>query len=109
MFIRLSSNFLPILSNEIKHNFKNRDISYIIGILNSFPEHNYQELLCSFKKKVNINVYDKNYHKFKIYNNNNFEIYIINWNRYSYSPIHNHSKNGCVMKVLDGALRTKIL
>ena len=29
MFIRLSSNFLPILSNEIKHNFKNRDISYI--------------------------------------------------------------------------------
>ena len=38
------------------------------------------------------------------YCNAKFEIYIISWKPEQMSPIHDHSDNGCIMKVLDGML-----
>ena len=37
--------------------------------------------------------------------NSKFEIYIICWKPTQISPIHDHSENGCIMKVLDGSLK----
>jgi predicted metal-dependent enzyme (double-stranded beta helix superfamily) len=37
--------------------------------------------------------------------NSKFEIYIICWKPMQLSPIHDHSENGCIMKVLDGSLK----
>lgn len=37
-----------------------------------------------------------------------FEIYMILWGKYSVSPIHNHPKNGCLMKILSGTLLENI-
>lgn len=50
--------------------------------------------------KIDNNYYFKN----KIFGNNNFEIYIITWNKNQNAPIHDHSSNGCWLKVLDGKL-----
>ena len=32
------------------------------------------------------------------------ELYLIKWNKYSTSKIHNHSKYGCCMKIIEGGL-----
>ena len=37
-------------------------------------------------------------------NNENFEIFIISWNKNQNAPIHDHSCNGCWLKVLQGKL-----
>ena len=104
MYLSLSSKFLPILVKEINYNFRNTELTYLKNILNSFPENNYRELLCSFKEKVHFSINNNHYYKFKIYSNEDYEMNIINWNTYSFSNIHNHCDNGCVMKMLDGVL-----
>lgn len=38
------------------------------------------------------------------FSNSKFEIYIISWKPEQMSPIHDHSENGCIMKVLGGVL-----
>ena len=48
------------------------------------------------------------YSRTKIYSNSNFDLFLINWSKHSKSKIHDHSKEGCVFKVLDGELCEKI-
>ena len=43
-----------------------------------------------------------------VYKCNKFDIYIISWSKNSVSPIHNHPKGGCLMKVLEGSLNENI-
>ena len=45
-----------------------------------------------------------NYSKELVYRNNNYELFVITWMPKSKSKIHNHSKNGCLFKILDGKL-----
>lgn len=104
MYLSLSSKFLPRLVKEINTNFRNTELTYLKNILYSFPENNYKELLDCFKNKVKFSIYNYDYYKFRLYSNENYEINLINWNRYSHSKIHNHSDNGCIMKMLDGML-----
>ena len=42
------------------------------------------------------------YNRIKLYGNDLFEIIIICMNNHQESKIHNHAKNGCLMKVLRG-------
>jgi predicted metal-dependent enzyme (double-stranded beta helix superfamily) len=58
-------------------------------------------------EKVNFNP-TKNYTINLLYRNDTFEIYIICWNPNQESKIHNHSKRGCLMKVLRGELLHEI-
>ena len=36
--------------------------------------------------------------------NDKFDIYIITWNQYQQSKIHDHPENGCIYKILEGHL-----
>ena len=45
-----------------------------------------------WKKYINVN--EKNYNKTKIYENLNYEIYIITWNTRQYTKIHDHALYG---------------
>lgn len=47
------------------------------------------------------------YNKIRLdyYSNNKIELYIICWKPGQTSPIHDHSENGCIMKVLTGSLK----
>ena len=47
---------------------------------------------------------DNKYCRNKIFENENFEILIISWNKNQNAPIHDHSCNGCWLKVLQGEL-----
>jgi len=47
---------------------------------------------------------NENYVRNLIFRNNNYEIFLICWDKNQFSPIHNHSDNGCIYKVLEGEL-----
>lgn len=47
---------------------------------------------------------DKEYTRNLIYKNSELEIYLICWNKNTSSVIHDHPKNGCIMKILQGEL-----
>jgi cysteine dioxygenase len=36
------------------------------------------------------------------------DIYIITWNKFQHTQIHDHSENGCIMKLLQGQLYENI-
>jgi cysteine dioxygenase len=48
------------------------------------------------------------YNRIKIKENDNFEIILICWMPGQETPIHDHAKNGCIMKVLEGSLHETI-
>lgn len=104
MHLKLSSKFLPVLVKEINKNFKHSQIDNLKTVISSFPNSDYNELLESFKKKVNFSIYNYDYYNFNLHTNDNYEINIINWNKFSSSKIHNHSEMGCILKVLEGKL-----
>jgi cysteine dioxygenase len=45
-----------------------------------------------------------NYYRYKLFKNDEYEIFIITWNTLQNAPIHDHSLNGCWLKVLKGTL-----
>jgi cysteine dioxygenase len=55
-----------------------------------------------WKKFVKIN--NCKYHKEKIFENDYLDVYILTWNKKQQSKIHNHAKNGCWLKMLQGGL-----
>jgi cysteine dioxygenase len=58
-----------------------------------------------WQKYININL--NKYSKYKFYANDTFEVFIITWSDKQIAPIHDHSCNGCWLKVLKGELEEK--
>lgn len=65
------------------------------NLLNNYKSNDWQEYT------VNQN---KPYSKKLIYENNLFDMYLISWNKNTVSNIHDHSNNGCILKVLQGKI-----
>ena len=55
-----------------------------------------------YKKWIKYNQGD--YTRNVIYRDMNFEILLLCWDEYSIAKIHDHSDNGCFLKVLEGNL-----
>lgn len=53
-----------------------------------------------YKNWVSFNRYS--YKRNLIYRDNNYEILLLCWNPYSFAKIHDHSQNGCILKLLSG-------
>ena len=51
---------------------------------------------------------DLKYNKIKVFETELFDIYIIVWNINQQSKVHNHSSNGCWLKILEGKVEEKI-
>jgi len=79
-----------IISKIIDSNFEN-----VGNILKEYNENDW-------KKYVKTD--DKKYCRNKIFENENFEIFIISWNKNQNAPIHDHSFIGCWLKVHEGDL-----
>lgn len=58
----------------------------------------------NFVNYRNINDFQKNL----VHRDKQFEIFLINWPHNYQSEIHNHSENGCLLKVLKGSLQENI-
>ena len=94
MSIKNLTNDIQEILNNNNNNFEDKEI---YNILNNFDFSK-----CDFSKfELNTNL---SYSKFKIFSNLYFEIYIILWHPNEKSKIHDHSENGCWLKVLDGIL-----
>jgi cysteine dioxygenase len=86
------------LFNNIKNNInlkKYNNIKHLSNILNNYNGDDW--------KKYRV-VNDLSYNKILVSKTENFDIYIITWKEYYESSIHNHSKNGCLYKILEGTL-----
>ena len=53
---------------------------------------------------ININNNDYIYTKYIIYSSNICDIILIKWNKNSITKIHDHPKNGCIIKIFNGKL-----
>ena len=62
--------------------------------------NNYESL--DYYKWISFNKFS--YKRNLIYRDNNYEILLLCWNPYSFSKIHDHSQNGCILKLLYGNL-----
>ena len=93
-------NLNPIIS-------KLRGTPSIIGIKNiidSYTPDHYCDILSEYKTLNVKEEYNQfGYHKYPLYTNTHWNIYIIKWNPNSKTPIHNHDEQGCLMKILDGS------
>ena len=88
------------LVNEINKNFKGDEgLDKIINIVERYDGFDWNKYVKIDNKT--------NYIKNLFYENENFEMFIVTWMPNQNSTIHDHSKNGCVMKVLDGHLMEK--
>ena len=75
------------------------DFSNSINYLNSYSGTDYKQYI-----KVN----DYRYNRIRIFKNEDIEIFIITWNISQKANIHDHSENGCYLKVLEGSLEESV-
>jgi hypothetical protein len=92
-------NNIKILSSLIKKNLNN-NIKNVIPILKEYNGDDW--------KKYKLNTDKFSYNRNIIYQDTDFEIILITWGENSESQIHDHSKNGCAFKVLEGELTEQL-
>jgi cysteine dioxygenase len=71
----------------------------MVDMLKTYCSDDYEKYIC-----VNAGHYSKE----KVFANDDFEIFVITWDKNQSSPIHDHSDNGCYMLILEGALIEEI-
>tara|TARA_B100000767_G_C19296530_1_gene341703 strand:+ start:23 stop:514 length:492 start_codon:yes stop_codon:yes gene_type:complete len=76
-------------------------------ILDIYKIHN--NYINGINNKVVLKTFDNNsYIKHMIYENKFLDCYVIFWKPHALSLIHDHSDNGCLLKVLNGSLKEEI-
>ena len=78
------------------------DFSNVGTILNNYTSDDWQ-------KYINIDIENTGYVKTKLYNNDKIEVFIIIWYPNSSIDFHDHSANGCFMKILQGQLLENLI
>ena len=94
-YIKYDEIELDILEDNILNYFHQNEN------LSNLNKSHLNDIKLSIDSKIN-NFIDT-YVKIPIKVNDKFDIYILIWNK-CITKIHNHAKNGCIMKVLKGSL-----
>lgn len=93
---------LETLYNKLNIEYKNYDnFIYLTTLVKNYKGDDW----------INYIKYDDNkYNRIRLdnFSNSKFEMYIICWKSQQASKIHDHSINGCIMKILHGSLKEKI-
>jgi cysteine dioxygenase len=87
-----------LIKNTIKLN-DNKNINHLTEIIKKYDGNDW-----ILYRAVNTD----NYNRILIDKNDDFDMYIITWNKYQKSPVHDHSKNGCIYKILQGTIMEKL-
>ena len=95
---------LKDLELNIIKEITNDKFSNIVDIVKKYNGSDWKKYIDNTKSD------DKNYNKKKIdiVDNDYFDMYVVSWNNNKKSKIHDHSENGCIMKVLNGNLNEYI-
>ena len=88
-------------------------MDHLIKELNQTFNNNIQDMIPVFKKhnleylkSIEFDTDEtKCYQRKLLYQNDNYEIILIKWKKKSECQIHDHSENGCLLKVLDGEIK----
>lgn len=86
------NNLGKYISEYIKNGY---ELENLENIINSYEGSDWREY-CNFCKKK--------YKRNLVYTDDNIDVYIICWDRYQESKIHNHPDNGCLVRVMEGEL-----
>ena len=89
---------LQELFKLINQNIKKKDKKNIKDLYNIIKDYDGTDWI--EYRKVN----KETNNKILVDRNENFDMYIITWNNYQKSKIHNHPENGCIYKILEGHL-----
>ena len=95
-------NNLEILREKIKEEMNansNIETNSTLKILSNYKGNDWEKY---------IKLDDKKYSKVKVCEENSFDMFVITWNKYQQSPIHDHSSNGCIYKIMKGNLEETI-
>ena len=94
------NNLKVLFENATDLMKENETVDCLNELLKSYNENDWINYIkYDFEIKDN-----KNYYKNLVEINDIIELYIITWNKHSFSPIHDHPENGCILKILDGKL-----
>ena len=74
---------------------KYKNIGSVYNLINNYNDNDWDKYM--IKNPVA-------YQKTIISKDENYELVLINWEKGSFTSLHNHPENGCVMKVLNGNL-----
>ena len=89
------NNLKLLIKNINKFPIRNNKINFLLPLLDRYKGDDWKK----FKDKT-----DNEYIKRLVYNNNEYEIFVVSWMPFKKSTIHDHSENGCLYKVLEGNL-----
>jgi cysteine dioxygenase len=99
------NKMLDELINQITYEIEVNKISFnsekIKNILINYTKNDWE-------KYITLDINKKVFNKLLIYKNNLFEIFLILWPSNTSSKIHNHSKNGCFLKLLKGDIKEQL-
>ena len=84
-----------LINNLRKINFKRDKLIKGMNYINNYESNDYLKYL-TFDSKT--------YKKNLVYRNDDFEIFVVGWKSKQSAPIHNHSENGCLFKILKGSI-----
>lgn len=86
---------LEELIDHVKKDFKNSEIHLKTYVNNDYIKY------------IHHNNSSK-YHRERIYIDDEIEVFIITWGKNQEAKMHNHSENGCFLKILEGSLEETI-
>lgn len=89
----ITLNHLVLEIYKYQNSFNNKKL--MTNLLNSYKNNDFYKY---------INLQHKQYTKEILLKSNNIEVCLLSWYPGSFSKIHDHSHNGCYMKVLEGSL-----
>ena len=86
----------------------NRLIQGIRQINNLSKSENILKQYNSTDWKKYIDFDEENYKKNLFYRDKDYEMFIVCWNPFQETKIHNHSDKGCILRILEGSIKEKL-
>lgn len=97
--IKSINNLIKKIDLHFLNDPSGQKFNAVMNILKKYKSSDYKKYINNTK-----NIYNRQL----IHRNDNYDMYLITWGINSKSKIHNHSNNGCCLKLLDGKLEENI-
>ena len=106
MSIPFLNRLVKQLDKKVYENIPHtQNINSLRVVLDSYNQQTYQGLLYEFVKLKPPVDKTTGYNKYRLHTNEYYDLNMIEWQPGSITKIHNHPKNGCIVKSLQGMLQ----
>jgi cysteine dioxygenase len=106
------NNLINEITKTLKMNLKSsqnykNNLLCLNRLLNNYHYRDFEKEINDFKDNIDETM-NNTYLKQQIYKDNNYDMYLIYWLKDSASEIHDHTKHGCIFKILKGDVYEEI-